>query len=226
MNLENVTYENELIVPITNLPANPHDDLFEEVIKTSQFLPRIQLYGGNSGPVKKMLIPMAHYGLVRSSDNIEDLGSEVDFAPLAYRFKAMEIADGEVTTYHDPKHAEFIRIQSQADVKDSGCMFGVEFILWLGEKQEFVSYFMNSKSARRVAPTVKGLIGQLGTLKVELVETKKFSWHAPVVTICSTPFNLPAEDDMVKEVDKFQNPPVNTDEVATDGEKAASERAR
>jgi hypothetical protein len=228
MNQEQTPHDNDLIVPLAGLPAAPHagDEKFDTLIKATQFLPRIQLFGGNSAMVQEGKIAIAHFGLVRSSDSVEDLGDEVDQAPIRYRYKAMEIADGEVNTYHDPEHAEFKRIHADSEKQDSGCMYGVEFLLWLAEKQEFVSYFMNSKSARREAPTLRGLIGQLATLKVKLVKTKKYKWHAPVVTVCSTPFDLPDEAKMIKEVEKFDHPPDNTDEVADKDEQKQSERAR
>ena len=82
---------------------------------------------------------------------------------------------------------------------------------------------MASKSAARVAPTVRSYIddGKPGpmTLKAALVQTKKYSWHVPVATDCSTPFDMPEQDAFIEALDKFQNPPKNDAETVEESEK-------
>ena len=105
-----------------------------------------------------------------------------------------------------------MKIKALASVKDSGCMCGIEVLLWIAPIQKFATFYMASKSAARVAKQVRSYIDEANnqpgpaTLKSTLIETKKFKWHAPVVTSCSTPFNNPEQDVFLKTLDKFQNP--------------------
>lgn len=220
-------YDNDLLIPtdIANVPAIDNKE-FDDLVASQSFLPRIQLFGGNSTAAKEGLIQMGTYGIVKSKDAIDSLGNEVDCIPITYHFKAMCIADGEVETVLDHKSARFEEIKDKAGEEDSGCMYGVEFLLWIprGEGQ-YVTFFLNSKSSRRVAPDLRGLLGKRATLKVTLVKTKKYSWHAPVVTGCSTPFTpIPNPEDVPDVVNKFNSIPTNGDEVIK--ETGSNERAR
>ncbi len=74
---------------------------------------------------------------------------------------------------------------------------------------------MSSKTARREAPQLKGLMGKAATLKAQLIKAKKYAWHGPVVTPCSAPIDpLPQLDLAREEVQKFNNPPENETEAA------------
>lgn len=196
------------LVPMEMLKggALAKEDQFDETMKSSSFLPRLQLFGGTSDAVKEEKVRQGVFGVVESKDNINDLGKEVNCLPLAWRFKAMMIADGEVISSYDSTSPQFEKIKLDSDTQDSGCMWGAEFLLWLPDIG-FVTYFLSSKSSRREAKPLRGLIGQAATLKVELVATKKFKWHAPKVTACSAPFStLPDMDKMKKELERFHNP--------------------
>lgn len=203
------------------------EDAFDDVITSAAFLPRVQLFGANSGPVKEEKIGQGRFGLVRSKDDIEDLGKETDCLPLAFRLKAMQILDGEVISIYDHTADEFKRIQKESDEADSGCMYGIEFLLWMPEQGDFATYFLSSKSSRREAKPLRGLIGKGATLEVHLIKTKKFSWHAPKVVACSAPLSrLPDGDVMRKELDRFANPKTTETEAASEDEKKATDTGR
>ena len=183
------------------------DKDFDLSTKTGSYLPRLQLLTANSEKCKKGEFPINHYALVQDQ-NFMDVGENVDVLLVAWRPKAIEIKD-EIIAVYDPTDKEFERIQLVADEKDSGCMFGPEFLVWIPGSKKFATFFMGSKSSRREAPNVKALLRKAATMKSHIVETKSYSWFVPSVTPCSTPFDMPEMDTLKVEVEKFNNPPVS-----------------
>src|SRR5436189_2682433 len=202
---------NEMIVPNMGVAKFADDKTFTEVA-SGNFLPRLQLFGGNSEAVKESKIGMAHYGIVRDK-SLTDLGKEPAILILSWRPKALEIKDGQVTSIFDPKSPEFKRIAAASELPDSGCMYGPEFLVYVPQEKVFCTFLMGSKTARRAAPEVKALMGRAATLKSQFIKTPKYSWHGPVVTICSTTFELPPETEMREVVQKFNNPPESEEEA-------------
>ena len=197
------------------IPAfqSKYDDTdFQGVASGGKWLPRVQLFGSNSDAAKMGLIPIGTYGLVNGK-NLIPLGNEVDVLVVAWRPKAMEIGDGEVTSAFNPKSALFKDLVAKSDEADSGCMFGPEFLVYLPGQKQFATFFMGNKSARREAPAVKSCIGKAATLKVTLASNKKYKWHTSVCVACSTPFDLPAIDEIKEKANEFCNPPDAASEV-------------
>lgn len=195
---------------------------FDDVISSSSYLPRLQLFGANSEAVKEEKIGQGRFGVVRTKDDVEDLGKNVDCLPLGWRLKAMQIGGEDIITVFDHTSAEFKRIQAESEEQDSGAMYGVEFLLWLPELGMFVTYYLNSKSSRREAKPLRALLGKASTIESQLVKTKKYSWHAPKVKTNSTPItNLPDAGEMKEELTKFNNPQSSEAEGTTKEEKAA-----
>lgn len=195
---------------IANLPQGKYavDEVFNTVAVSSGYLPYIQLYGGTSEAVKRQKIGIGRYGLVRSKDNIEDLTVAVDILVLSWRPRAMQTGD-EMLSIYNSTSPEFKKIMEKSEIKDSGCMFGPEFLIWLPSAKPtcFATFFMSSKTSRRESPNLRALMGKPATLKAQLIETKKYMWHGPVVVPCSTPFDIDfeiAERDEV--MNKFNNP--------------------
>jgi hypothetical protein len=219
------------LIPISELGGallTAQDAAFDELITSTAFLPRIQVFGSTSEAVKEEKIGQGRLGLVRSKDDIEDLGKELDCIPLSYRLKAMQISGDEVISVYDHTSDEFKRIQGESEQPNSGAMYGVEFLLYLPQQGEYVTFFLNSKSSRREAKPMRGLIGKGATVEVVLIKTKRYSWHAPKVKACSTPFQaqLPIPDAMGKEIQRFLNPPNSTVEKASKEEAAATSSDR
>ena len=202
---------NELILPVSGLAVSKYadDKGFTAVAAGSQFLPRLQIFGGNSGECKRGLIGVGRLGLVRSKTVIEDLTPSCNVLPINWRPKAMRIDDGDVTSFYNPQSAEFQRIQEESEDKDSGAIYGPEFLLWVPDASPpcFASLFCANKTLRREAPNIKGLIGRGATLKADLIETKKYTWHGIIAVPCSTPFQVPDMEEINKVNDKFANPP-------------------
>lgn len=214
----------ELLIPqdVSNLPAID-DKEFASMVSSTSFLPRIQLFGSNSAAVKEDKISQGHFGLVRNKDTIINLTKEVDCLPVSYHFKAMRIADGEVETVLDHKSELFQEIKELSAEQDSGCMYGVEFLLWIPQGEgEYCTFFLNSVSSRRIAPDLRALVGKAATLKSHLVKTTKYSWFAPKVVACSTPFPfLPDQAEIPEIVNKFNTVPKGDETVKGGGEERA-----
>jgi len=190
---------------LVNLQKFSNED-FEKVSGTGDFTPRIQLMSSSTDLCKKGLFPVNHYALIKSQNHI-DLGKEVNVVVLAYRPKALRILDSAVEVSYDPISQEFKEIQDASNETDSGCMYGPEFFVWLPVKDTFATLFMGSKSARREAPNIRALMPGAATLKSKLIEYKKYTWQAVMVTTCSTPLLTPPMSVIVQEVEKFNNPP-------------------
>jgi len=186
------------------------DDAFGAVSSSGKYLPRLQMFGGNSGQVKEGKIGMAHYGLVSGKDSLQDLGKEVDCLPIVWRPKAMDISGESIITVFDHTDAEFKRIQERSEIKDSGCMFGPEFLLWIPAVKKFATLYMANKTARREAPAIRDRLHperKPTTLAVQFIKTTKYSWHGIVCKPCSTPFDMPLDEAIDEEAERFQNPP-------------------
>jgi len=217
--------ENSLI-PIGNLslPATTQDPSFLKTIESgNKFLPRVQLYGGNSEVVKGGEFPIGTFGLTKSKDSIVELGKAFDCLPLSWRYKAVRISpDDNHVSIFNPANPEFAVIQAEAAEKGmTGSMCGIEFLLYLFDIKQYATYYFSSASALREAPTLRSLIGQVATIKAKFIKKPKFSWHAPEVVTCSAPYEAPAAEDYMAELTKFNNP-VDTEVVSVSAAEAAS----
>jgi len=183
--------------------------------KAGEYLDRIQLFQGTSAAAKEGKIKPGYYGVPRGEE-VEDLGASIDLLVYAAKPKALDTSGDTPVAAHDPESAEFQRIKETADtVKDSGCMHGLEFLVFERNSANFYTYFANGASARREAgkmiPTETAL--QV-TMSANFIKRKQFSWHAPVITKCSTDFsNAPSLDKIRAEVVKFMKPDDAPEEV-------------
>jgi hypothetical protein len=202
--------------------AKADDAVFKAATKAGDYLPRLQLLTSNSEIVKDGKFPMNHFAIVRDQNN-QDIGDAVDILVIAWRAKAIEIGE-EIITSFDPKEEIFKSIQDRSGDKDSGCMFGPEFLVWVPVAETFATFFMASKSMRREAPAVRGFIKKAATLKPKKISTPKYTWYSPTVHPCTSVFDIPKQPELEKEHAKFMNPPAPTVEKAPETE--GSDRAR
>lgn len=217
-------FDNELI-KLEGVAVQKFDDkAFLEATKSGDYLPRLQLMTANSDICKKGQFPINSYALV-SGQTHTDLTATVDILVIAWRPKAIEIGEVIITAY-DVNHAEFTRIAEKSNEKDSGCMFGPEFLVWVPSVKQFATFFMGSKSTRRESPNLKALLHKGATLKSHLIETPKYSWMSPVIVPCTTPFEIPSVPDAMEQVNKFNNPPVTEVEKVETPAAGADSRAR
>lgn len=214
--------------PTALAPASKYssEETFALIVKSGDYLPRCQLFGSNTNACKEGKIPIAHFGIVPNKETIIDIGERFDCAVLGWRPRAIRINGDSIDNYYDPKDKEFIKVQEESDVKDSGCMFGPEFLLWIPAEKQFVLMHFNNKTARRVAPEMLGKVGKAATLKSKLIKTDKYTWHGPEILACTTPIApLPTAEEVMAQVEKFNNPVASTTETI-DPKDAAAARER
>lgn len=204
----------------------------------SSFLPRLQVCGSSTDVVKEAKVTMGAYGLVYDKTRCVDLSKEIDILVLAFRPKALRIPkDGtNPLSYFNRLSPEFKRVQDESKIKDSGCMFGLEFLVYVPKTEEFATFYLGSFSARKEAPSLllqmkknpdgterDGYGPAKVTCKTTLTKNKKGqSWHIPQFFSCSSDLSsLPETGDVVEEVKKFNNPPESVVEKAPEGESQA-----
>lgn len=195
-------------------------DAFDKVVASSSFLPRVQLFGSNSGAVKEDKIGQGRYGLVRDKNSIEDLSQSFNCLPLDWRWKAMQVADGAVVSVYDFNSDAFTKLKDTADnEKDSGCMWGVEFLIWMPDQKEFATFYLSSATARREAKPMRARTQPEclpTTLTRELIKKPKYSWFGPKVNACSTPLSsYPSQEEVNEQVEKFRKSSIASKAKAT-----------
>ena len=220
------------LVPI-NLDQLPStqigtDDQFADLAKGGDYLGRLKLYTKSKDSIKG-LITDGHYGIPESDEEIIDLGPAVDVLPLARRPKAIDMTDMEALVIsYDMESEEFKRIRAKSAEADSHCQFGPSFLVYERSTRRFLEFFCGNKSSRIESkklfpflPLKQAGIDALAaaghdvstfkphgpipvTLKVKVAENRKGIWHAPQVTICSSPFTrVPSDEAIRREIDRF-----------------------
>lgn len=216
---------NSINLPSTELAT---DEVYSGLAKSTEFLGRLQLYSKGSAVNRKLIGP-GEFGIPEGDDEITGLGEQVDLIPLARRPKALDMSDREaIIAVYDANSAAFKDIQVRSEDQDSGCMWGISFLVIERTTGRLLEFFCGTKSTRQEAGKMFNFLtltqaqidkaaeagkdvsklqphGPLPmTLKSKLVEKGKFSWHVPVVLPCSTPFTkMPSVDAINKEVTKF-----------------------
>lgn len=216
------------LVPVdyTQLPAVSmgSEDGFAELAKGADFLGRLKLFSKGKA-INKELISPGTWG-IPDGEEVIGLGKSIDCIPYARRPKAIDFSDKEaIVTNYDMKSDEFKRISTESMQSDSGCMYGISFLVYERSTNCFLEWFCGTKSTRPEAKKINPFLtlteadivarklegvephGPLPfTMGIRLVE-KKFSWHVPVVTRCSTPFTKePTTERTIFEMKRFLNP--------------------
>lgn len=202
-----------------------HDEKDLQAITASKgYLAYIQLMTKASKVVDAGDFPVNNFALVQNQSHL-DLGEEVDVVPICWRARAVEIGEDEVVSVFDKSDPEFQRIQEIAERPGlNGCMCGPEYLLWIPKIKQFATFLMGSKSAKREAPNMSERLGKGATLKRKRIETKKYTWWAPVVAPCTADLELPDQAELDERADKFNNPPKDDREVVKDEESEAQAR--
>lgn len=219
--------QNSLVPADIQKQALAKNESFDAMVSGGDYLARFQLFGSKSDACAEGKIGIGHYGLVKD-DKITDIGQEVDVLVVAYRPKAVQTTDVFIVDYHpdivdgEITNPTFKRIKDASTVKDSGCMYGPEFLLWVPSVQQFATYHMNSKTSRRESRNMEPLIGGAATMKSKLIEAGRYKWHGPVVVACTGGLDpLPTDEQLRMEFEKFNNPPRNVIETVDETEERA-----
>jgi hypothetical protein len=194
-----------------------------EILK-SPFLPRFQVCGSQSDAAKQGLVQLGHWGLVYDKNRVRDLGKEIDIGVFNLRPKALKLPkDGSnPLSYYDKNSPEFVAVAKESAIQDSGCMYGLEFLVWIPTTSEFASLYLGTQSARREAPSLLNLMQMdadgnpregygpcLATCRTQLVtNARRQSWHVPKFFRNSSNLaTLPDTEELKEESEKFNNPP-------------------
>ena len=223
------------------------DEQFDEFSRNAGFLGRLMLYSKNDA-VAQGLIPPGTYG-IPDGDKIIKLGPQIDIIPLARRTKALNMNEPVIANY-DANSQQFKDIQALSMESNSKCMWGTSFLVFERSSARFLEFFPGSNTARPRAGDIFPFLtltqadidrkkaagadvsqmkphGPLPcTLKAEFVKSKKgFSWHLPEVHPCSVPFtNLPSQETINTEIEKFTHPTNDVEEVKEEPGKKARAR--
>lgn len=198
------------LVPVTSgLSAQDFADISSSV----RFLPRIQLYGASSKVVKTGKFPVGHYGLTINRDQIIDLGESVDCLPLQVRAKAMDMSDDKnIVSIYDKNAPAFKEIAERSKTKNSSCMYGPEFLIWLPSLERYATLYFYNPTMRNSAGDLYLLLGKGATMGVRFIEDKTYGgWHGPTVDKCSTVTSPDDREMMAQQIDLFNNPPKEKD---------------
>ena len=216
--------ENKQLIDLGDLGIQTADELageLEVLTKTSDFLPQVRIYGSENNLVKRQKFPLGHFGLYHSSDKVEDLGEEFNCLCVAARPRACIIDDTPVS-YYDHASKEFDDVKTKAFAKVDGYLVGLEYLVWVPSFAKFALFFMGSITLRRESANMQALVGKAGTLKIKLIEGKKYTWHGCECYHCSAPIALPDTNDLKAEVVKFQNPASSDKELVKEDESGRS----
>lgn len=212
------------LIPLdmSQVPVMEKTDL--QALTAASFLPRLQFYSSKSDACASGKVGINSYGLV-TGNAISDLGKEIEIIAVAYRPLALKIDGDEVTSSHD-MHSDFFKeVMELSKTKDSGCLYGPQFLVWLPSAEVFCTFLMGSKSARRESPVIIDRINKATILKSHEIKTSKYTWWAPLAIRSDAPVaSLPDPQETMEQVIKFMNPPKEA--IKEKVEEAASDRER
>ena len=202
--------------------ARYEDDVFNDLTIQGGFLPRLNLYTSRSKICQKDLFKANHYGVVTGKDKLADLGENVVCVPLAYRPMALDLREKKAVAYFDPSSAKFKEVKEESNKKDSKCMAGVQFLVFV-QNFGLATYYCASKSAKMLAPHIRKLLNQYVTLGSHTVEAGEWVYRAPTVVLSNVQFDLPNPDEIIAKRNEFVNVgPVQVTDKDLEGEDATS----
>lgn len=206
------------------LPASSAwpDEVFDDLAEGTPELRRVQLYSKGKA-IDGGLIGPGRWGVPRGEEDVLDLGKAIDLLMFARRPKALDVADPNSSLIvYDPRHPDFARIRAGSDCRDSGCMYGVSFLVFERSTREMYELFFGTRSSRpeakklyRYLPRTQGEIAAKGlneeprgplpvTFASTLVGERENARYIPQVAECRTPFGGPPVDErLIRQVEAF-----------------------
>lgn len=222
------------------VPSNAvAEDSFNDVATATDYLQRLQLISKGKY-VDSRQAQGGDYAVILDSETCQSLGDTVDLLVLERRHKAIDMSDtNSILVSHDATSELYATIRANSSVKDSGCQYGVEFLVIERSTAKLYAFFFGTKSLRRVLQTMYGYMPlnaeQIKARKLEGVKPhgpipvtltsknirqKTYSWFVPEFQDCSTPFTqdqIPTPEKIKEERIKFLTP--DKDEVVKDERK-------
>lgn len=199
--------ENKQLIPLDKLGIKTEENKeLDALTRTSDFLPQVRVYGSETNIVKEGKFPMGHFGMYFSADKIIDLGEEVDTLIVAYRARASIVTGDTPVNFYEINSKEFGEVKDKAMLGEQGYLAGLEFLIWFPNVKGFGLFLFGNKTLRRESANVRACVGAAATLKVKLIKSAKWTWHGASCFPCSNPLDLPPQESLVEEVEKFKNP--------------------
>jgi hypothetical protein len=197
------------------------------------FLPRFSLCTDRSAKVMNGEFPKNHFAFIKGQSYM-DLGESADIFFLSARPKAMRISEDTIDVCYDPKIVKtpegknaitglFKEIIDQSLEKDSGCMWGTEFLIWIPKISEFASFFFGSITLRNSVKDAYRYMQRFCTTVPVLIKTKR-PYYSTELRPCLNVLAFPPADLANAEIARFKNPPETTKEVPDAAEKEATSR--
>jgi hypothetical protein len=214
----------DVLAEIKNRGAAKYADknALAQVTKVGDYLPYLGILQATSSEVKEHGLPMGEFVFCKSKQKTP-IGKSMIAMILSWRPKAMQYQP-KVLSYYDPNSDAFKKIEADSAFPNSNKGFGPEFLLWLPDIEggTFASFFFGNPTGRVEAPNLiaafdKGILPFRLTSELIKDTKKNNSWFGPryhAYELAIT--NHPSKDELLKVVDKFNNPPVTEAEEADD----------
>lgn len=202
-----------------------------DVIESSRFA-LLRLYDPRSKSVMENKIRGGHWGIKRGS-NIEDVGPKITLIPLWALRKALDMnnlvaryVDSDAQAKADP---EYRRIVAQSAIKDSNCMSGPEFLVYIPHPFDVIGvFFANSKTAKNaVDGTLTTGIGRPFNGTCQTFRNDKYTWYGPQFEMAKD-FSMDLPDGfserIQQEIEKFKAQTLDEIKVGGEGEEEQRDR--
>ena len=189
------------LIPSGTIPQSNVENVLA-VSKNKSYLPRLKLCGSQAGECQRGLVGIGHYALIKSKEEVEDVGDSVDVIVVAGRAKAVQLSDPPIQAF-DPSSDLFKDIQEESTKKDSDAMFGPEFLVFIPAHQVYATFFLCNPTGRRFAPDMQARLNEGATLGSRLIETAKYKWHGPKIKDCGAPLEVPDLENLTEVATKF-----------------------
>lgn len=203
------------LIPAGTLPETNTSQVLS-VAKNKEFLSRLKLCGSQAGEFQRGLVGLGHFALIKTREDIKDVGDSFDILIVAGRSKAVQLSDPPIQSFN-PDCALFKDLQEEASKKDTEALFGPEFLLYLPDFQSYATYFLCNATGRVFAPDMLVRVGDAAILSSYLIETKKYKWHGPALEDCGEPLEIPPLAEIAEVGAKFLAEKDTVVEVVEDG---------
>jgi hypothetical protein len=200
------------LAALGNTVSRYDDDVFGSLTIQGGFLPRLALYSSRSKVCERGLFKANHWGVVSGKDKLDDLGENFNAVPLAYRPMALDLREKKAVAYFDPNSPKFKECTEESTKKDSKCMSGIQFLVYV-QGHGLATYYCASKSAKMLAPMIRKLVNSYVSFGSVTVESGDYVFRAPTVVVSNVQFDLPIEEIQAKRAEFINVGPSQEAEV-------------
>lgn len=203
---------------------------------SSKFLQRLQFMTASAKLCKKDEFPSNHFAAISGStaEDHLDLGISVDIHIYAIRSKAVDLtSEAEVQCIFDMALDDkgsptglFMEIIERSEDKIDGNMYGPEFLVYEASTKKWMTFFCSNATLRNESSKFVARVGDNATLIKQFIDTGSFQYNSAKCIDCTTAFELPAPDEVAREVEKFKTEKPKLIEKADEAAQAATSRAQ